>query len=38
MTAIRADQVHMAEFLLDNGVDHNFSTILLVTNSCIVTC
>ncbi|PVD24955.1 hypothetical protein C0Q70_15451 [Pomacea canaliculata] len=29
MTAIRADQVHMAEFLLDNGVDHNFSTILL---------
>lgn len=31
MTALRAKQLEMAEFLLDNGVDHNFTTTLLVS-------
>ncbi|GFS24751.1 hypothetical protein ElyMa_005165400, partial [Elysia marginata] len=30
MTAIRYDQKEMAEFLLDNGVDHTYSTSIVV--------
>ena len=31
MTALRAEQLEMAEFLLDNGVDRHFTTTLLVS-------
>ena len=30
MAAIRADQEDMAEFLIDNGINHNYETVRIV--------
>lgn len=33
MVAMRAHQMEMVEFLIDNGVDYNYETTLIVSTS-----
>ena len=37
MVAMRAHQMEMVEFLIDNGVDYNYETTLIVSTSTHVT-
>lgn len=36
MVAMRAQQMEMVEFLIDNGVDYNYETTLIVSTFSLI--